>query len=191
MAKINIFSDFIIAGVLEDNEIDAQIYDYLEKSKQLKKCKQLSNIGGFQTEDITDKIILNKLLLKSQNLLIEHLKFKNLKLNFVLDRAWINENNKHDYNEYHYHPGTDISGIYYTKTCKEGGELIFLRDNKAIEYTNLNMVLDCPDSHTFYKVKPTPKSILLFPSYLTHAVRPSVEDGRVSTAFDLNILTHG
>jgi uncharacterized protein (TIGR02466 family) len=189
MAKINIFNEFILTGILQDSELDQLIIETLEKNIVENKQRVKSNEGGFQTTDITNEIILKKLLNKTNNILQENFNFfKDFEIN--LRNAWINKNNKNNYNYAHHHIENDLSGVYYTQTFSEqGGELVFYRDNsKLLDSCNLYKVLDCAETHTEYSIKPINNMIIIFPSYLTHEVKPSKMDGRISTAFNIDLL---
>jgi uncharacterized protein (TIGR02466 family) len=189
MTKINIFQEFIITGILQDNELDKLIIETLEKHCLENKQRIVSNRGGFQTNNITNEIILEKLLIKTNNLLLENFNFSNnFKLN--LKDAWINKNNNNDYNIPHHHLMSDLSGVYYTKTFPgEGGDLVFYRDNsKLIDIFKLSKILNYSEIHTTYTITPQNNMIIIFPSYLTHSVEPSKAESRVSTAFNLNII---
>lgn len=188
MAKTNIFQEFIITGNLQDTKLDQLIIETLEKHYLKNEQRIASNCGGFQTTDITDDVICKKLLNGTINLLSKNFNFSN---NFKLHlmNVWINKNNKNDYNVPHHHLISDLSGIYYTKTFPgEGGELVFYRDNsKLIEACKLEKILNCPEIHTKFTITPVNKMLIIFPSYLTHSVKPSKVDGRISTAFNLTI----
>jgi uncharacterized protein (TIGR02466 family) len=189
MAKVNIFQEFIITGILQDNELDKLIIETLEKHCLENKQRIVSNRGGFQTTNITNEIILKKLLIKTSNLLFENFNFSN---NFKINirNAWINKNNNNDYNIPHHHLTSDLSGVYYTKAFPgEGGDLVFYRDNsKLLDISKLSKILNYPEIHTTYTFTPQSNTIIIFPSYLSHSVEPSKTEGRISTAFNLNII---
>jgi uncharacterized protein (TIGR02466 family) len=189
MAKVTIFQEFIITGILQDNELDKLIIETLEKHCLRNEQRVISNEGGFQTTDITNEIILKKLLNKTNNILQENFNFLR-QFKISLTNAWINKNNKNDYNRPHAHIPHDLSGVYFTKTFSEqGGELVFHRDNtKLIASCNLRKVLDSSEIHTQWSIEPKNHMIIIFPSYLTHEVKPSKVDGRISTAFNIDVL---
>jgi len=190
MAKIDIFNEFILTGVLQDSELDQLIIETLEKHYLENKQRVLTNRGGFQTTNITNEIISKKLLNKTINILLENFNFvKNFTLN--LTDIWINKNNSNDYNAPHNHPSSDLSGVYYTKTFPgQGGELIFYRDNsKLIDNSKLKNILKHSETHTEFTLEPKNHTIFIFPSYLTHSVNPSKTDNRISTAFNIDIET--
>ena len=189
MAKINIFNEFILTGILQDSELDQLIIETLEKHCSENKQRVLSNRGGFQTIDINNEIISKKLLDKATNMLSENFNFvKNFTL--YLANAWINKNNSNDYNIPHIHPESDLSGVYYTKTFPgQGGELIFYRDNsKLIDNSKLKNILNHSETQTEITFEPKNNTIFIFPSYLTHSVSPSKVDNRISTAFNMDIV---
>jgi uncharacterized protein (TIGR02466 family) len=149
----------------------------------------LSNRGGWQSPsdfhldnsffEFKDYIIKNSLMA-----------LKHYELNFSLSNMWININQKGNYNVFHDHPGSLISGVFWIKASENCGSLIFNSPHSFSQYLLLNNV-DCEiakdhnyyDSFTF-----TPKegTIILFPSDLKHGVEESESDeDRISIAFNL------
>ena len=89
------------------------------------------------------------------------------------------------------HPGSNFSGVYYLEVTKEGGELVFVRNDTAASF---NWVCDFIEDTNFsdsFIIKPKKNLIVLFPSHLSHFVKPHDEDiGRISVSFNI-CLKHG
>jgi uncharacterized protein (TIGR02466 family) len=100
--------------------------------------------------------------------------------------AWANVNRRGDYNNMHIHPGTTWSGVYYV----DDGEA-----DPAAEGTAIRLADPSPTrSHSFFPeltssnvlFRPAPGLMILFPSYLPHAVPPHHgERPRISIAFNV------
>ena len=99
--------------------------------------------------------------------------------------CWANVSPKHASNKIHDHANCLLSGVYYVKTPKDCGNIMFY---------------DPRDAKTFYKPKVTSFTaysadavahaaeagvLLIFPSWLKHGVEPNLsEDDRVSISFN-------
>ncbi len=98
--------------------------------------------------------------------------------------AWANVNRQGDFNTMHMHPGATWSGVYYVDDGQSSPDA---------EATAIHLSDPCPtragaffpelDSSTFL-FRPQPGLMILFPSYLPHAVPPHRGDRpRISIAF--------
>jgi uncharacterized protein (TIGR02466 family) len=97
--------------------------------------------------------------------------------------AWANVNHRGDFNTMHTHPGATWSGVYYVDHGQSSGDA---------EGTAIQLFDPCPTrtgvffpelpSATFL-FKPEPGLMILFPSYVPHAVPPlQGEHPRISIA---------
>ncbi len=93
MAKINIFTDSIVIDSLFHDKLDDEILKELKVRKQNNQGVIKSNLKGFQTDFIDNKIICECILQKSVSLIFKYYNVKpNLK--YSLNNLWINENYK-------------------------------------------------------------------------------------------------
>jgi uncharacterized protein (TIGR02466 family) len=100
--------------------------------------------------------------------------------------AWANINRRGHYNNIHTHPSATWSGVYYV----DHGE-----SNPAAEQTSIHLYdpnpartnIFFPDLQTTnFRFRPEPGLMILFPSYVPHAVPPHQGDRpRISIAFNL------
>jgi uncharacterized protein (TIGR02466 family) len=100
--------------------------------------------------------------------------------------AWANVNRRGHYNNIHTHPSATWSGVYYV----DHGE-----SNPAAERTSIQLYdpnpartnIFFPDiQSTNFRFRPEPGLMILFPSYVPHAVPPHQGDRpRISIAFNL------
>jgi uncharacterized protein (TIGR02466 family) len=146
-----------------------------------------------------NKYILNDLVdLKADIIYHSELYFKNyLKIkkdiNFYITNSWINNHKSGDYAQAHCHKNAIFSGVYYLKIPKDfynAGDLSFEKgyfNNVGVapstfhfeyeEYNNINA--------DTYKITPKDGMIIIFPSYLYHAVTlNSTKEDRLSLAFN-------
>jgi len=110
---------------------------------------------------------------------------------FELRNMWININKKDNYNEIHCHPASILSGVFWVKTPKNCGKLIFPNPHSFVEYD----LIECIDSdvkkehnytHTF-GFAPQEGTLITFPSHLQHLVELNESDeDRISIAFNLS-----
>lgn len=112
--------------------------------------------------------------------------------------AWANINRKGDSNEFHIHPGCFWSGVYYVDDggCAEdrslGGEFVIMDPRGAAP--SMYAPLLCfrgPGGDTVGAtelVAPREGMLMLFPAWLSHAVRPyKGERERISISFNLSV----
>jgi uncharacterized protein (TIGR02466 family) len=103
----------------------------------------------------------------------------------VLD-GWINVNGRGAMNNFHNHPNSLLSGTYYIDTPAGGGDLVF-RDPREAAY------MFQPPYTAGYRAPvagftPEPGMLIVFPSWLVHAVGPNTSDvDRISVAFNVGL----
>ena len=100
--------------------------------------------------------------------------------------AWANINRRGNYNNMHTHPSATWSGVYYV----DHGE-----SNPSAERTAINLYDPNPARTNIFlpelptgnfRFRPEPGLMILFPSYVPHAVPPHLGDRpRISIAFNL------
>lgn len=97
-----------------------------------------------------------------------------------VSNAWFNINQKGAFNQMHSHPWSFFSGVYYIKTPKNCGHLIF-EDPRPVEVHN-----PFPDfKFPTVSIEPVAGTLFIFPSYLPHKVEPNESDeNRISISFN-------
>tara|TARA_R110000803_G_scaffold210249_1_gene281572 strand:+ start:605 stop:1201 length:597 start_codon:yes stop_codon:yes gene_type:complete len=192
MPKHIIFTRSIVQDTLVNIKLSNEILKILEQEKNKKYFSEynenyyLKNREGFQTKFLDNKLISEYILKKSMELIVNHYEF-NKKIKFVLSNFWINSNKKGDFNIPHTHPDSDFSGIYYLNVPKNGGELIFLLENKSLTFGN-TCFLNSSDFIDSISLSPKNNMFVLFPSGLSHMVSPHNEDiDRVSLSFNIKL----
>lgn len=166
--------------------------------EELETCKQKngvvnSNVGGHQTPDIQNKVVLEETTKMLATHLFNYLstlqnnQIPNVKIK--LANCWINENYKYSYNTLHTHPGGSFSGVFYLKTPPNSGQLEFYNENSAVTLMSPHYntyVQSSSDFHSVYYVTPKENDLIIFPSYLKHSVSQNMSDeSRVTLGFNL------
>lgn len=103
---------------------------------------------------------------------------------FEIDESWINISSPGNFQHYHNHLPYDISAVYFHKTNSNDGLLYFKNPVTSLLATKLSPVLQT-DIH----IIPEPGMLVIFPSFLEHAVNQNTTDtDRISVAFNINVL---
>jgi uncharacterized protein (TIGR02466 family) len=104
--------------------------------------------------------------------------------------CWANVNPKNSMNDWHTHPGSDMSGCLWIKTHNNCGNLIFNNPNEFVHDPWL-MCLNHETKSKFlfsqkYFFSPVEGEIVLFPSNICHKVGLNEsEEDRISIAFNI------
>ena len=112
----------------------------------------------------------------------------------LLPEGWVNIGSKLSFNFPHFHPGYNLSGVYYLKVSKarsgHSGLLQFLDPRGSVKpfsqgVRELEKAFD--DKFT---IRPDENLLIIFPSWLHHWVTPNLEDEeRISMAFNFRYQT--
>jgi uncharacterized protein (TIGR02466 family) len=168
------------------NEIEKTLLDYcLELQEKKEKggynwiSKSLYNTH--HTYDISkdEKFkLLNDWILNEANEYCKKIESEDT-LNF--QNGWFNIYKKNDFQEFHTHPGSSISGIYFLKSDA-------INDARTIfeTYTTENFLdLKAPSNDRLVYYKPKPGRLLLFKSTLRHCVEQQKSDNmRITLAYN-------
>jgi len=157
-----------------------------ECKKQQNLCKNgrtLSNRGGWQSKDITNKL-LDDYILKQLNEASSLWGFKN---KIKIYNFWFNVNKSGDYNIPHFHTNSLLSGVLYLK-CPEGsGRIIFENPIFPLLESYINEIprSQTPVSSYHFTFTPKKSSLLIFPSWVRHHVESGNFEGeRISVSFN-------
>lgn len=196
---IDIFTDFLYgdnySNYLDLNALKKEIYDYIEKYSKI--GNKISNVGGYQSENIKFDIIIDKDYSEIEKLLNLSLETASKSINRALfiDNAWININRSSDYNSVHSHPNCILSSVFYLnipKNSQEGeGNIVFHRNRShndfGLDSAFNNPGIDDKYWSSRYLISPEDGDIIVFPSSLEHFVKPHYSDeDRISIAMNFN-----
>ena len=171
---------------LDIDSLTSFCYDIQQKDRGVVK----TNIGGWQSGNIRNNIhpeFVN-LLFEIQTAVDKYhneLQFKK-ELKQELDNIWININGKGHSNEYHIHPYSALSGVFYLTDSKF--PIIFKHPYDDIctyywpeeyieSWNNLNSAE--------WSILPKKNMLLIFPAWISHKVAMNREDfDRISISFN-------
>lgn len=154
--------------------------------------RQASNVNGWQSKDLyyddsQIKDFLDILNIKLEECIFEYnYDIKGIKIG----NYWLNINKKGSYNTSHTHPGSVLSGVYYSKAPPNSGNIVFENDSKN------NFILqtyktagDSVLSHSQCHYPPKDGKLIIFPSHLSHLVTQSNSDeDRISLSFNSKVI---
>ena len=191
---INLFPSPI--HILDVDGFDEFKDDLIDKIYELKeedpKGMSISNRNGWQSKgfDVSDEggIIHSSILQGLRSFPV----VKNTTT--MVASAWININSPGAYNVKHSHPESQLSGVMWIKSPKDGGVIEFENPNSHEAFTEMNAYTEEFKEKNFvypvYWFTPTEGRIVVFPSYLQHEVRENKSnEDRISISFNL-ILTN-
>lgn len=197
IASVNLWSTSIFATNLGfDEEFINNLASFLIDLKNSdEKNISVSNVGGwhsdyhlFKRENEENKVIHKKV-----NDIITWIYSQNnpsfFESNRLVMNSWGNINSGHTYQSFHTHAEWALSAVFYVKVPEVEADT----RNGAIAFQDFSSRSVNPNSKDlknilgervkFLKVKQS--DLIIFPSYLPHAVQPTyVDDPRVTIAFN-------
>lgn len=168
----------ICVSIVEDSiskPLNDKLMDFLLEYEKTGKGQKRSNRGGYQTLPwlCFEQECMDDRIQELKNVIIES--FKEVfppQFTGSWYQLWGSMNRHNDYNDLHTHGNSDISGIYYVRTPKNCGRLVFKDPRPAAEFNSFIYKLSST-SGDMYQIDPTEGMIIFFPSYLAHMVRPN------------------
>ena len=172
--------------------IDSLIEFCYEMKRKNEKGVEVSNIGGWQSDNIINETHTEFVKLKNKIEEVakefhEKIKFKKT-LKQEIDNIWVNINQKGHSNDYHIHPYSILSGAFYLKGSTP---IVFQHPFRMInEYYWPNFIIEEPRQGTSgeWRIEPNPNKLLIFPPWVWHKVLMSKEDtDRISLSFNTQL----
>ena len=172
-----------------------EIQSFCKKHKIEGKSRVLSNVGGYQSHDLSLKDVALQPLIKEIE--THSTKFANAFINERcqgIKNMWININSYKDTNMAHRHAGCDLSGVYYVKAPSDCGNIVF--EHPAYDLLQYHNILAGvrvwePEKWSAYNTIRAGKlaeenTLYLFPGWLKHSVNPSQNktEERISVSFN-------
>ena len=179
----NLFKNFVLSKNLNlDNDKLKNLSYQIENNSE---HRNMSNVGGYQSTDISDHSELQEL----KDLINLHgdeiRKSYRLSNEVQMTRLWLNINRHKDYNKQHTHRDSLFSGVYYINLPKDTG-IVFVHPspNYGFSWGNAKFDTDCFSDGYYYE--PKNGELLIFPSWLVHYVPSNfTHEDRLSLSFDL------
>lgn len=165
------------------DELEKLCYSIKEKDNGA----QISNIGGWQSNDVNEKEY-GSLYTHLQKDLVDIFNDYSIKKEYfpVITQSWININNNKDYNAHHIHPGSFLSAVFYVKGS-DSGDIVF-HSNPLNNWINSVTELSNPLVSEAVKYKAVTNRLIVFPSWLVHKVEATLsEKDRISIAFNIEL----
>jgi len=183
-------------GVYENKntEIHKNLLGAILESEKNSESRALSNVGGFQSDDIDPSItkdFCDGFLFEAvSNYLADGL--CQPPFNIFMDSMWSNINYKGCYNTTHDHSFADFSFVYYLKAPKNSGSIVFEHPSPTITHNSFFFYgwrrHGTPANCIAYEISPKEKNCVIFPAFLRHSVTPNLtRNKRISVAGNLTV----
>ena len=194
--EIHLFFPTPVWTSIIENEINLnnKLYKYIQNLKN-KNPEGLykSNFKGwhskyFNLEEKVPKLFLQKIYPSIKESLID-MDWNLEKQKIKITSMWSIINQREALNGRHIHGNNFISAAYYVKAPKNCGNIVFFDPRSAPTFNH--PITKSPnklnaDSHN---IKPMDGLLVLFPSYLHHAVEPNMSDEeRIVISFNINLI---
>jgi|TARA_X000001388_G_scaffold23776_1_gene16253 uncharacterized protein (TIGR02466 family) len=169
------------------------LINYLLKlKKQDSKGRNISNPTGWQSFDLNvGQNVFLELAKEIETNFVKYINSIPLYNKFFISSMWGNINGYKDYNLPHAHGNSVISGVYYLKIPSESGRVCFYNPaHEGIDYLWEYCLKEfTPQNSSSWKIDVKDGDLLLFPSWLKHAVEPNLnkKEHRMSLAFNISI----
>jgi uncharacterized protein (TIGR02466 family) len=193
----NLFASPLLEHVWADS---AELNPQLRESILMHACRhpgeERTNVGGWHSEvcglefcgSAAQRLIgrMREMVEEATHRLYARFSREPDQLSWTLS-AWANSNRKGDFNDMHTHPGATWSGVYYVYNGESRpdtvGTAIHLFDLCPARTNIFFPELSCQN----VLFKPTPGLMILFPTYVPHAVLQHLGDKpRISIAFNVH-----
>ena len=169
--------------------IDSLIEFCYEMKRKNEKGVEISNVGGWQSDNIINETHTEFIKLKTEiedavKIYHEFVGFKKT-LKEKIESIWVNINQKGHLNDFHIHPRAILSGAFY---LRGNASIAFQHPFRDInEYYWPNFLIEELNDATSgeWKLAPTPNMLLIFPPWVWHKVLMNKEDtDRISLSFN-------
>ena len=185
---LNLFSVPIRLIKLKLN-IDSLIEFCYEMKRKNEKGVEISNIGGWQSDNIINETHIEFVKLKTEitaaaKAYHEDIRFKKT-IGQKISNIWININQKGHSNEYHIHAGATFSGAFY---LKGKAPITFRHPYQDIStyYWEADLIEKFNEANSGeWKLEPEPNDLIIFPAWIEHKVLANKEvTDRISFSFN-------
>ena len=175
-----------------DLNIDSLKEFCYEMKHKNEKGVQLSNVGGWHSDNIVNETHMEFVKLKNKiedavKICHEFLDFKKT-IKQKIENIWVNINQKGHLNDYHIHPHSILSGAFYLKGSTS---IVFHHPFRMInDYYWSSALIEklTPANSGEWRLKPTSNMLLIFPPWVWHKVPMNKEDtNRISISFNTKI----
>ena len=176
-------------------ELNIELENYiLNLKKKDEKGQKKSNAGGWHshnfdlTNDNTAKKFAKIFEKFYKKVIIDEMGWKYNSDRVKIEGMWSIINKKGSFNIQHNHPNAYLSSAYYVKHPEKSGSIKFFdpREQKSIRYPKIKKYGEL--SAATVEIEPKEGDLLIFPSYLYHAVAENLsEQDRIIISFNVDI----
>lgn len=110
------------------------------------------------------------------------------RLEWFIKEMWVNVLDAGGMQAMHNHANSFISGVIYLTASHAGSQTVFLRSAGATDFVfkneHANIASTAFNADRWVSPAPSPGDLLLFPSYLLHAVPPNQGQRRITMSFN-------
>jgi len=110
------------------------------------------------------------------------------RMGWALKEMWVNVLDTGGHQAMHNHANSFISGVVYLTRPHLDSRTVFMKSPSGTEYSfkndHVGVATGPYNSERWVSMAPEPGDLILFPSYLMHAVPPNPGERRVSMAFN-------
>ena len=193
----NIFTTAIYQTELnfDVNLLTDRVYKIYEENKNIKSDWYCDTWNSLLNHNLIEDKHFNNLLYEiSNNVKIfskEYQLEENKKL--ACSAAWVNISKQNNFQEFHNHANSHFSVVFYIKTKKNCGNIIFKNTEAFFDMFTLPIqkdsynILNCKT----YSVEPKDNMLLIFRSNLQHMVEKNISNSdRISLSANFKILNN-
>ena len=176
-------------------ELNTEFENYiLNLKKNDAKGQKKSNAGGWHshnfdlTNDNTAKKFAKIFEKFYKKVIISEMGWKYNSDKVKIEGMWSIINKKGSFNIQHNHPNAYLSSAYYVRHPEKSGSIKFFdpREQKSIRYPKIKKYGEL--SAATVEIAPKEGDLLIFPSYLYHAVTENLsEQDRIIISFNVDI----
>ncbi|MEO1249049.1 MAG: TIGR02466 family protein [Pseudomonadota bacterium] len=177
--------------VVEHQRINAEILAILDKLEKDTPSISRSNVGGWHSPDNLhhreDMAEIRRIIGRTCVGCATFMEFDFDNFELVITEMWLNKNGPGDFNRAHIHPNAILSGAYYVSAPEGSGNIEFYDPVPARLMTTYPIKTNKPINAQAAEYAARDGLLLIFPSWLQHAVQPNRSDKpRVSMSFNVS-----
>ena len=174
-------------------ELNPQLENFIyDLKKNNPEGQKRSNAGGWHSpffninESEPVKKLISSFTKSLPEIMTEHMGWRINRDKITILDMWSVVNKKNTFNVQHSHPNSLLSAAYYVKAKKNSGNIKFFdpKEMKTMYHPPIQKFNEI--SAEIIKIEPEEGKLLLFPSYLNHAVEENLSDeDRIVISFNL------
>lgn len=174
-------------------ELNPQLENFIyDLKKNNPEGQKRSNAGGWHSpffninESEPVKKLISSFTKSLPEIMTEYMGWRINKDKITILDMWSVVNKKNTFNVQHSHPNSLLSAAYYVKAKKNSGNIKFFdpKEMKTMYHPPIQKFNEI--SAEIIKIEPEEGKLLLFPSYLNHAVEENLSDeDRIVISFNL------